>query len=73
MRNHTALPGSIALAARNAAMLSVVPVQTRQSFGKPVNTISCVSLVNCIKNDHEQKMPYIMTFYFTISILFSAF
>lgn len=63
MRNHTALPGSIALAARNAAMLSVVPVQTRQSFGKPVNTISYVSLVNCIKNDHEQKMPYIITFY----------
>lgn len=31
----TAFPGSVARAARNAAMLSVVPVQTMQSSGNP--------------------------------------
>lgn len=31
----TAFPGRVAPAARKAAILSVVPVQTTQSFGKP--------------------------------------
>lgn len=31
----TAFPGSVARAARNAAILSVVPVQTLQSSGNP--------------------------------------
>lgn len=31
----TAFPGTVALAARKAAMLSVVPVHTAQSFEKP--------------------------------------
>lgn len=35
LRVLTAFPGSVARDARNAAMLSVVPVQTMQSSGNP--------------------------------------
>lgn len=35
LRNLTALPGSLTRAARNAAMLSVVPAQTTHSLEKP--------------------------------------
>lgn len=36
----TAFPGWVARDARKAAMLSVVPAHTIQSFGKPARTVS---------------------------------
>lgn len=51
----TAFPGFVALAARNAAILSVVPVQTTQSLEKPAKISADISANRTIGNDMERS------------------
>lgn len=51
----TAFPGSVARAARNAAILSVVPVHTTQSFGKPAR-VYCKRCFRTWAASHSDKI-----------------
>lgn len=57
-RKLTAFPGCVARAARKAAILSVVPVQTAQSFGNPCRKFEYLVLIFLCASDMFQERKH---------------